>query len=111
MLSPRIETKRLILRRYKESDIDAIYEMITDDRLSKYIKYPKLTKEIVNELIEDINLFFDILESAFAPDIRMAFNGSIELAILSGVPSEEEWKGEGLPAGALYRFSQEGSYL
>ena len=39
MLSPRIETKRLILRRYKESDIDAIYEMITDDRLSKYIKY------------------------------------------------------------------------
>ena len=54
MLSPRIETKRLILRRYKESDIDAIYEMITDDRLSKYIKYPKLTKEIVNELIEDI---------------------------------------------------------
>ena len=54
MLSPRIETKRLILRRYKESDIDAIYEIITDDRLSKYIKYPKLTKEIVNELIEDI---------------------------------------------------------
>ena len=26
MLSPRIETDRLILRRYKESDIDAIYK-------------------------------------------------------------------------------------
>ena len=54
MISIRIEIKRLILSRYKKSDKDAIYEMITDDRLSKYIKYPKLTKEIVNELIEDI---------------------------------------------------------
>ena len=45
MLSPKIETDRLILRRYKESDIDAIYEMITDERLSKYIKFPKLSKE------------------------------------------------------------------
>lgn len=26
MLSPRIETDRLILRRYEESDIDAIYK-------------------------------------------------------------------------------------
>ena len=53
MLSPRIETKRLILRRYKESDIDAIYEIITDDRLSKYIKYPKLTKEEELECIKE----------------------------------------------------------
>lgn len=44
MLSPRIETERLILRRYKESDIDAIYEMITDERLSKYLIFPELTK-------------------------------------------------------------------
>ena len=48
----------------------------------KYIRF-------INELIENINLFFDILESGFAPDIRMAFNGSIELAKISGVPSEE----------------------
>lgn len=45
MLSPRIETDRLILRRYNESDIDAIYEIITDERLAKYIKYPNLTKD------------------------------------------------------------------
>ena len=45
MLSPRIETNRLILRRYKESDIDAVYEIITDERLAKYIKYPALTKD------------------------------------------------------------------
>ena len=45
MLSPRLETERLILRRYKESDIDSIYEIITDERLSKYIKFPSLTKE------------------------------------------------------------------
>ena len=45
MLSPRIETDRLILRWYKESNIDAIYEIITDERLAKYIKYPNLTKD------------------------------------------------------------------
>lgn len=45
MLSPKIETERLILRRYKESDIDFIYEIITDKRLATYISFPKLTKE------------------------------------------------------------------
>ena len=35
----------MILRRYKESDSDAMYEIITDDRLSKYIKFPNLTKD------------------------------------------------------------------
>ena len=52
MLSPRIETDRLILRRYKESDIDAIYEIITDERLAKYIKYPDLTKDEELECIK-----------------------------------------------------------
>ena len=45
MLSPKIETERLILRRYRESDIDAIYDIITDKRLSTYIKFPDLTKD------------------------------------------------------------------
>lgn len=45
MLSPKLEIERLILRRYKESDIDAIYEIITDERLSKYIKFPNFTKD------------------------------------------------------------------
>ena len=45
MLSPKMETKRLILRRYKETDIDAIYDIITDKRLSTFIKYPDITKE------------------------------------------------------------------
>lgn len=45
MLSPVIETERLVLRRYKESDLDYLYEIITDDRLIRYIKFPKLTKE------------------------------------------------------------------
>lgn len=52
MLSPKIETERLILRRYKEKDIDAMYEIITDDRLSKYIKFPNLTKEEELECIK-----------------------------------------------------------
>lgn len=52
MLSPKIETDRLILRRYEESDIDAIYEIITDERLSKYVKYPNKTKEDELECIK-----------------------------------------------------------
>lgn len=52
MLSPNIETERLILRRYEESDIDAMYEIITDARLSKYIKFPSLTKEEELECIK-----------------------------------------------------------
>lgn len=52
MLSPRIETERLILRRYKESDIDAIYEIITDERLATYVSYPPHTKEKELECIK-----------------------------------------------------------
>lgn len=52
MLSPKLETERLILRRYKESDIDAIYEIITDERLSKYLKFPNLTKDEELECIK-----------------------------------------------------------
>ncbi len=32
MYSPKLETERLVLRRYKESDIDAMYEIITDKK-------------------------------------------------------------------------------
>ena len=45
MLSPTIEIERLILRRYKETDIDAIYEIITDERLTNFVSYPPFTKE------------------------------------------------------------------
>lgn len=45
MLSPRLETERLILRRWQESDVDVLYEMITDKRLSKFLKIPNITKE------------------------------------------------------------------
>ena len=52
MLSPQLETERLILRRYKETDIDAMYDIITDTRLSKFIKFPKLSKEEELECIK-----------------------------------------------------------
>ena len=45
MLSPKLETERLILRRYEETDIDMQYEVLTDNRLAEYIKFPNLTKE------------------------------------------------------------------
>lgn len=52
MLCPTLETERLILRRYRESDIDATYEIITDERLSKFITFPNLTKEAELEFIK-----------------------------------------------------------
>ena len=56
MLSPRIETDRLVLRRYIENDIDSIYDLITDKRLQTYIKYPKLTKD---EELENIRKWIE----------------------------------------------------
>ena len=53
MLSPKLETERLILRRYDESDIDAFYEIIHDDRLQKYIPFPNLTFEQELEYIRN----------------------------------------------------------
>ena len=53
MLSPRLETERLILRRYEESDIDAFYEIIHDDRLQSFISFPNLTKEQELEYIKE----------------------------------------------------------
>jgi len=53
MLSPTIETDRLILRRYRESDVYAQYEIIHDERLSKYIKFPDLTLEEELECIKE----------------------------------------------------------
>ena len=53
MLSPKLETERLILRRYKESDIDMQYETLIDERLHKYIKFPDLTIEEELEYIKE----------------------------------------------------------
>ncbi len=52
MLSPQLETERLILRRYKESDIELMYEIITDKRLTEYIQYPDKTYEEELEAIK-----------------------------------------------------------
>ena len=56
MYSPELETERLILRRYKESDIDVFHEITTDPRLSDYIYYPSITSE---EEIKQIKKFID----------------------------------------------------
>lgn len=45
MLSPIIETDRLILRRFKETDIDIQYNLIHDERLARFLKFPDYTKE------------------------------------------------------------------
>lgn len=53
MLSPNLETERLILRRYIPEDIESFYKLIHDDRLQKFIKFPNLTKEEELEYIND----------------------------------------------------------
>lgn len=53
MLSPKMETDRLILRRYNESDLNAFYEILHDDRLHKYIRFPDLTREQELEYIRN----------------------------------------------------------
>ena len=45
MLSPRIETKRLIIRRFNESDLNAFYEILHDSRLHIFVHFPDLTME------------------------------------------------------------------
>ncbi len=52
MLSPILKTERLILRRYNESDIDTFYNIISDERLQKYIPFPNLTKKEELEYIK-----------------------------------------------------------
>ncbi len=63
MLSPKIETERLILRRYNESDIDAFYEILHDDRLHTYIPFPNLTKDEELEYIR--NCMSEVEESKY----------------------------------------------
>lgn len=60
MLSPKLETKRLILRRLEESDLDAMYEIISDNRLADYIQFPRLSKDeelaYIRFLIKEANV-------------------------------------------------------
>ena len=53
MLSPKLETERLILRKHEESDLDAFYEIIHDDRLQTFIPFPDLTEEQELEYIRE----------------------------------------------------------
>ena len=80
MFSPKIETKRLILRRYKESDIDAIYDIITDKRLSTYIKYPDKTKE---EELQCIKKW--IKEADESPNEKWVIERKIDNAIVGNI--------------------------
>ena len=53
MLCPKLETSRLILRRYSENDIDAFMEIIHDERLQLYIQFPDLSYEEELKYIKD----------------------------------------------------------
>ncbi len=49
----------------------------------------KQYQDFILGLAENMILFMNLLERAFAPDIRIAFEGSVELALEMGVPTEE----------------------
>lgn len=66
-----------IFEEYKES----IY--LVDKELSEQYQ------EFVDEMGKDTQMFMELLDKAFAPDISLAFEGSIELAKSCGVPTEE----------------------
>lgn len=53
MLSPTLETERLIIRRFKETDIDIQYEIIHDSRLATFIQFPDLTRQEELECIKN----------------------------------------------------------
>lgn len=46
-------------------------------------------QEFVDEIGKDTKLFMELLNRAFAPDIRVVFEGSIDLAKSCGVPVDE----------------------
>ena len=66
-----------IFEEYKES----IY--LVDKELNEQYQ------EFVDEMGKDTQMFMELLDKAFAPDISLAFEGSIELAKSCGVPTEE----------------------
>ena len=58
MLTPILETDRLLLRRYDEKDIDAFYEIIHDKRLQEFITFPDLSYD------EELNYIKKCIEEA-----------------------------------------------
>lgn len=52
MHCPTIQTDRLIIRRYKEFDIDMQYQFLPDERLHQFISPPKLSREEELEVIK-----------------------------------------------------------
>lgn len=81
MLSPNIETNRLILRRYNEIDLDAFYEILHDERLHTYIPFPDLTKE--EELKYIKNCMAEVEESKYEKWSIVLKNGNITIGNIS----------------------------
>ena len=47
--SPEVETPRLILRRYRESDLQGLYEYLSDPKVVEYEPYKSMSMEEVRE--------------------------------------------------------------
>lgn len=64
-----------------EGYLNSVYQvdMALEEQYQKFVK----------EIGKDMQLFMSLLDRAFAPDIRMAFEGSVDLAKSCGVPVDE----------------------
>lgn len=73
------------LSKKEQQLIEEYLKSISDlDRTLK-VQYEEFLKELSKEIV----VYMEILDRAFAPDIRMAFYGSVDLAKHMGVPSED----------------------
>lgn len=66
-----------------------IFEGYLDSVYQVKRKLQEQYQKFVNEIGKDMQLFMCLLDKAFVPDIRMAFEGSVDLAKSCGVPLDE----------------------
>ncbi len=66
-----------------------IFEGYLDSVYQVKMKLQEQYQKFVNEIGKDMQLFMCLLDKAFVPDIRMAFEGSVDLAKSCGVPLDE----------------------
>lgn len=82
-----------IMLRIVKNHLSAKEERLIEEYLKSIdeldIELQQQYQSFVTEINEDLQFYMDILDRAFAPDIRIAFCGSIELARQAGVPQDE----------------------
>ena len=61
MNTPRLETKRLILRKFTKNDIDALYLILIDEEVNTFLPWFPLKS------IEEAKTFFEVKYATYSP--------------------------------------------